>query len=507
MGGSVIIRVVLAILFYQFLLSPTHAAKIDVQKEDEFSVIIVEGDFVLGDEKRFADAAISTSEALVVLGSNGGNLFAGIEIGKAIRLKGFTTLVPDNARCASACALAWLGGRARAMGTTAEVGFHAASNADDGQVTSSGNALVGAYLSQIGLPSAAVVYITEPPPNSIRWLTATDAAKYGIDVKILSLPANSQTARRSSTPQSVPSQNANNSKLAQRAVVTAQSIYTGLQVDNNSVMSFLSELYADEALYFGRTLDKGSILAEKARFFKRWPNRSYKLDNDNIYVSCLDKSCTVNGQVSWLVHSPQRNATANGTASFSYTIDFTRGSPVIVAETSTVTRRDNTNSAQPQTSRVAGANLPGLSRQFIEYIFNKSSADNVTAKALYNEVYAHQLYYYGKNRDKSSVLNDKFNFLNRWPVRQYINDPSKLEIKCNTSRCQISGTVNWAVRSDRRSTISQGVSAFVYVVDYSSGTPKIIAENSANIDRNVQKTARPRRSAPVEDDIFPNIEF
>ena len=507
MRGPVIIRIALVVLFYQFLLCPSQAAKIDVQKEDEFSVIIVDGDLVLGDEKRFADAAISTPEALVVLGSNGGNLFAGIEIGKAIRLKGFTTLVPDNTRCASACALAWLGGRVRAMGTTAEVGFHAASNADDGQVTSSGNALVGAYLSQIGLPTAAVVYITEPPPNSIRWLTATDAAKYGIDVKVLSLPTNGQAASRSSSTQRRPSQSAGNSKLEQRAVATVQSIYTGLQVDNGSVMSFLSELYADEVLYFGRTLDKRSILADKERFIKRWPNRSYNLDNDRFYVSCLANNCTVNGQVEWQTNSPQRNATANGTASFSYTIDFTNGKPVIVAETSTVTKRDTVNSAQQQPSSAASVNLPRISRDFIGYIFDKSSADNATAKALYNEVYADQLYYYGKDRDKHTVLNDKFNFLNRWPVRQYTTDPAKLDIKCNSSRCQISGVVNWAVRSDQRSTLSQGSSAFVYVVDYSSGAPKIIAENSANMDRNVQKARKPKRQTPADDDLFPDIEF
>ncbi len=507
MRYPVIIRITLVVLFYHFLLCHSQAAKIDVQKEDELSVIIVDGDLVLGDEKRFADAAISTSDALVVLGSNGGNLFAGIEIGKAIRLKGFTTLVPDNIRCASACALAWLGGRVRAMGTTAEVGFHAASNADDGQVTSSGNALVGAYLSQLGLPSAAVVYITEPPPNSIRWLTATDATKYGIDVKVLSLPSNGLVTSRPSTTQRRPTQNAGTSKLEQRAVATVQSIYTGLQVDNGSVMSFLSNLYAEEVLYFGRTLDKRSILADKEKFIKRWPNRSYKLDNDQFYVSCLAESCTVNGKMDWQTNSHQRNASANGTAAFSYTIDFTNGAPVIVAETSTVTKRDIGNIPQAQPAKSTGINLPMISRDFIGYLFDKSSHDNATAKALYNETYADRIYYYGKDREKRSVLNDKFNFLNRWPIRQYTSDSSKLDVKCHNSRCQISGVVSWAVRSEQRNSLSQGSSAFIYVVDYSSGSPKIIAENSANVDRNVHKSRRPRPLPTAEDDLFPDIEF
>jgi hypothetical protein len=57
-------------------------------------------------------------------------LVAGIDIGKAIRLKDFETAVVSNKNsktiCASACALAWLGGTRRFMSATARIGFHAA---------------------------------------------------------------------------------------------------------------------------------------------------------------------------------------------------------------------------------------------------------------------------------------------------------------------------------------------------------------------------------------------
>lgn len=58
--------------------------------------------------------------------SEGGNLMAGLEIGRAIRLKGFDTLVPDKMYCASACALAWLGGKTRWAGPGDHSTFHAA---------------------------------------------------------------------------------------------------------------------------------------------------------------------------------------------------------------------------------------------------------------------------------------------------------------------------------------------------------------------------------------------
>jgi HNH endonuclease len=87
-------------------------------------------------------------------------------------------------RCASACALAWLGGSPRFMGRAAHIGFHAAYIEREGQASESGvgNALVGSYLTQIGLSEAAVVYITQAAPTEITLLTLRDAEKIGIKV-------------------------------------------------------------------------------------------------------------------------------------------------------------------------------------------------------------------------------------------------------------------------------------------------------------------------------------
>ena len=116
--------------------------------------------------------------------SDGGSVVAGIQIGESIRIKGFTTVVAGNAHCASACAIAWLGGLPRLMSTEARIGFHAAYN-ETGQETGVGNALIGAYLNKIGLPYSAVIYITQAAPTSMTWLSLVDAGKRGIDVQPL----------------------------------------------------------------------------------------------------------------------------------------------------------------------------------------------------------------------------------------------------------------------------------------------------------------------------------
>jgi hypothetical protein len=99
----------------------------------EPDIILVVGKLVPGDEKQFINIALNSGNAIVVFESRGGSLLAGIEIGKTIRLKGFATFVPDTVQCASACALAWLGGRIRFMSNSARVGFHAAYVDDGGQ--------------------------------------------------------------------------------------------------------------------------------------------------------------------------------------------------------------------------------------------------------------------------------------------------------------------------------------------------------------------------------------
>src|SRR5262249_52453076 len=147
--------------------------------------VTVDGRFEVGDEIKFRTEVGRLTKAVVVFNSDGGNLQAGIEIGKTIRLKSFATAVLlDGSRCASSCAFAWLGGSPRFMHRGARIGFHAAYIQIEGRPSESGvgNALVGSYLPQIGLSKTAVVYITKAAPTQLTLLTLQDAERIGIEV-------------------------------------------------------------------------------------------------------------------------------------------------------------------------------------------------------------------------------------------------------------------------------------------------------------------------------------
>lgn len=161
-------------------------------------MVVVRGEIVSGDADRFLNIARSLDFGAVLLESPGGSLIDGLIIGRAIRAAGFTTGVAPETACASACALAWLAGTTRYMDPAALVGFHAAYVEVDGRFSESGvgNALVGAYLNELGLGADAVIFVSSAAPNEMNWLNAAKAQKAGIDVVLLKADGTEKTIER-----------------------------------------------------------------------------------------------------------------------------------------------------------------------------------------------------------------------------------------------------------------------------------------------------------------------
>src|SRR5262252_1427231 len=182
-------RLCISIASILFVTTPAVAATVTVRPEtpDRPIVVVVEGSLAAFDEDQFAAKTAPLSSAFVAFSSDGGSLVAGLRIGEAIRRKRFSTVVPDGRRCASACALAWLAGVERFIGANAGIRFHG-----DGEA-GTGNAIVGAYLTKMGLPSEAIYYITHSAPDHLQWLTISDAAEHGVRITLLSSMAKETT--------------------------------------------------------------------------------------------------------------------------------------------------------------------------------------------------------------------------------------------------------------------------------------------------------------------------
>jgi hypothetical protein len=300
-------------------------------------LIEVSGELNLGDETKFIEVAIRSADAIVVFHSAGGNLLAGIEIGKAIRLKGFSTLAPDNMYCASACALAWLAGRARFMSDTARVGFHAVYTAQDGEarISSAGNAIVGAYLNQLGLPTSAIVYITSAPPDGMQWLNFADAQRVGIEVKRLNLNSDAHAAE-ASTKANSPAPTSGD--LPASVEEETRNLFGVTNKSNASAIAYLQEKYSDQVSYFGKILPKANVISDKTAFFQRWPVRNYSLVANSLRVECETQTiCTSQGKVEW--SATNAKSTSQGGAAFSLGWRMEAGVWKITFETSKVISR------------------------------------------------------------------------------------------------------------------------------------------------------------------------
>jgi hypothetical protein len=168
--------------------TPVTAATITVrpQTTDRPIVVMVEGPLIAMDEDEFAAKTAPLASAFVAFSSDGGSLLAGLRIGEAIRRNRFSTIVPDGRRCASACALAWVGGVERFIGTDGRIRFDAASDSASDRESGLTNTMVGTYLAKVGLPYEAVTYITRVAPNEMMWLNMSDVAERGISVTLLS---------------------------------------------------------------------------------------------------------------------------------------------------------------------------------------------------------------------------------------------------------------------------------------------------------------------------------
>lgn len=345
--------------------SSSRAASIIVEPADnpkDRPLIVISGTLLPDDWKEFQNKTTGISNAIVVLRSDGGSVVAGISIGERIRSRNYWTIVPDGYLCASACALAWLGGTTRYMGPTSRVGFHAVYTIREGQMNEAGmgNALVGAYVSNLALSYSAVIYITKASPNSMTWLTPEDAEQVGIEVSVLKPRPQATSSPPTSpvtTPAPAPASNVS-AQLRQRANEFVDALYGAISGPNNVAVASASRNYADQVAYFGKTLAREEVVAEVQRFIDRWPSRQYRARPDSIDVQCDEPSltCTAKGVLDFDAKSLARNERSVGTASFEYSLKFDSSSSgtKITYENGAVSERR----VEPLTSHGSASNTP-----------------------------------------------------------------------------------------------------------------------------------------------------
>ncbi|WP_137043974.1 hypothetical protein [Pseudolabrys sp. FHR47] len=332
-------------------------------------LILIEGEIKYEDKEAFLAKVTPFSGGIVVLKSPGGSAYAGIEIGKAIRMRGFTTWVESGTVCSSACAIAWLGGVRRLMGRAAVIGFHAIYKVERGEPveTGVGNAMYGAYLAQLGLPDTAIMYLSNAAPTSMNWLTPADAEAIGIKLSVFDLDSKAPPAAPpiaalpapapplSLAPGSAhPPSGQYSATLDGRARDFVIALNVLLSGSNEQYVKLLDGIYADQVVYYGKQLPRSEVVAQLVKFVERWPDRSYVVRPDSLSVQCdaLSHACQVTGTIDFSAKSAARNQWSRGAATFDYLLAFrpTQKYPVIANESGAVLDRQM-SVLQPSPSR------------------------------------------------------------------------------------------------------------------------------------------------------------
>ncbi len=184
------------------------AATITVHQPDAGGRVFVDvvGELKIGDEKVFEQKTAHRRNLIVTLISPGGNPLPAMEMGRLVRKQAMTTFVPAERVCASACALIWLAGKPRTAESKAAVGFHAAYNRNTGQDSGVGNALIGAYLHELGLTAKAIVGMTSKGATEMAWLSDDTAKAWELAVEPLQptrtipVPAQAEASARMPPP-------------------------------------------------------------------------------------------------------------------------------------------------------------------------------------------------------------------------------------------------------------------------------------------------------------------
>jgi hypothetical protein len=325
-----------------------------VTRDPGFAIVGIKGELDFSDREDFLSKIAAYPRGLVLLNSPGGNAYAGIAIGRAIRMKGYSTYIPGGAMCASACASIWIGGRKRLMGSKALVGFHASYLVKNGAAveSGSGNAVFGAYLSEIGIPENTIAYLTDAAPNSMNWLTVADVNKLGIDAEEYDYPEGEPAP--SQPPAQAPAQVKviaptetiadTETSLTDRSRQMVSALMKAASAPADKYLGLLDVIYANRVNYFDEDLGRDQIATKIGSFLARWPQRSYILRPDKLVVNCTVERmiCTADGVFHFDAVNWERKRHSHGEATFSYTFVFTSGVkyPVVAREGGNVLQRE-----------------------------------------------------------------------------------------------------------------------------------------------------------------------
>jgi hypothetical protein len=323
-----------AILLVLLMVSRASALEYQIQQlGNGTSFLVVSGPFLPNESLAPFTKALATSGArIITFDSPGGSIETAIHLGHVIRAMGLSTIQLRKLECASACSLAFVGGVLRSA-DPGSIGVHRTSFAPDTTINRDAavagvqavTAEIIAYLDEMGVDPKLLAFSLRYDESDIRYLSASEMAELHVTTSPATSPSetvpNAPTASRETSPRD----------LQDAAIGFVRRLIETDEMDPNTTLDLVISSYADTIDYYGSTKSLQEVVADKRRYFQRWPERAYKIRPDTVLATCANSRCMVSGVYDWTVRSLTRNRQAQGVAQFTYTIAIS-DKPKVVAE-------------------------------------------------------------------------------------------------------------------------------------------------------------------------------
>ncbi|WP_245415276.1 hypothetical protein [Hoeflea marina] len=293
------------------------------------NIIVIKGEFEFDDDSAVLAREVAASNAqIVTFDSNGGNIYAAMAFGRAIRSLGLKTVQIRSAECASACALAFVGGAMR----TAEPGsigvhrssFSAASDIDGHSAVAAVQAATAdimLYLIEMGIDPTLLQLSLSVDSSDMRYLTASEMAVFRVTSSSPSEETVEVRADKSVPVVIEPPIKADALSavsVQDRALQFVARYHEAWSWPNRRAIDFMENAYADTVVFYGKAISMDKVIQEKVTFAERWPERAYSVKHGTERANCASM-CTVSATVEWYAHSSKRARYSSGAAEFALT--------------------------------------------------------------------------------------------------------------------------------------------------------------------------------------------
>ena len=135
--------------------------------------------------------------------------------------------------------------------------------------------------------------------------------------------------------------------------------------------------------------------------------------------------------------------------------------------------------------RRATSNRERRAFEFITQFYRHATESTPDAYKFIAAAYAPEVSYYGKKRSREGVLADKFTWMERWPVRNYVVQEDSAQWQCNEGArlCVVKVLVDFDARNPATGKVSKGVTTNELGVAVSNSDVQIEYENGKVLTR------------------------